>query len=101
MTDSKLILEAIALQRCIGVTYNRMQMKLAPHVLYTRHGDLFLDAVAVEREGKAPSEAKLGTFKVAGLQIAEVTARPFQPFPGFDASDQKYRETTPFAIGSL
>jgi hypothetical protein len=99
MTDSKLILEAIALKRCIGVTYNRLSMKLAPHVLYTRHGDLFLDAVAVEREGRAPSEPKLGTFKVAGLQISEVTARSFQPLPGFDASDQKYSETTPFTVG--
>lgn len=99
MTDSKLILEAIALKRCIGVTYNRLRMKLAPHILYTRHGDLFLDAVAVEREGQAPAELKLGTFKVAGLRSAEVTACPFLPLPGFDASDQKYRETTPFAVG--
>ncbi len=99
MTDSKLILEAIALRRCIEVTYNRMRMKLAPHVLYSRHGDLFLDAVAVEREGRTPAEARLGTFKVAGLQIAEVVARSFQPLPGFDAGDQKYWETTPFVVG--
>lgn len=99
MTDPKLILEAIATGRCIEATYNRMRMKLAPHVLYTRHGDLFLDAVAVEREGREPREAKLGTFKLAGFQGAELTATPFEPFPGFDASNEKYHETTPFAVG--
>ena len=98
MTDSKLILEAIALKRCIEVTYNRMRMKLAPHVLYSRHGDLFLDAVAVEREGRVPGEVKLGTFKLAGLTTAQIVARSFQPLPGFDPSDRRYCETTPFAV---
>jgi hypothetical protein len=96
--DSKLILEAIALRRCIAITYNRTRMKLAPHVLYTRHGDLFLDAVAVEREGKAPEQTKLGTFKVAGLQIPELTGSSFLPLPGFDRNDSKYQETTPFTV---
>lgn len=99
MTDSKRILEAIALQRCIEVTYNRMRMKLAPHVLYTRHGDLFLDAVVVEREGRAPGGAKLGTFKVAGLAIADMLPRSFQPLSGFSASDPRYQETASFAVG--
>lgn len=98
MTNSKLILEAIALRRCIEITYNRMRMKLAPHVLYTRHGDLFLDAVAIERDGRTLPETKLGTFKVAGLQISEIVARSFKAHPGFDASDRKYWETTPFPI---
>lgn len=99
MTENKLILEAISLKRCIEATYNRMRMKLAPHVLYTKHGDLFLDAVAVEREGRALGGPKLGTFKVAGLRIEGVTALPFQTLPGFDANDRKYLETTPFVVG--
>jgi hypothetical protein len=98
MTDTKLILEAIATKRCIDVTYNRTSMKLAPHVLYTRHGDLFIDAVAVEREGVAPREQKLGTFKLIGLQIAGITDKVFDRFADFDANDEKYFETTPFAV---
>jgi hypothetical protein len=98
MTDSRLILEAIAMKRCVEVTYNRTRMKLAPHILYTRRGDLFVDAVAVEREGREPGEPKLGTFKLAGLQIAEIIARSFQPMAGFDPSDQRYSETTPFSV---
>jgi hypothetical protein len=100
MTDTQaIIVAAIASRRCIDVTYNRMRMKLAPHILYTRHGDLFTDAVVVEREGKAFTEIKLGTFKLIGLQDAAAAAQgQFHAFPGFDASDAKYQETTPFAI---
>lgn len=98
MNDSRLIIEAIAQRRCVDATYNRTNMKLAPHVLYTRHGDLFVDAVAVERDGREPSEVKLGTFKLAGLHIEEVSARTFQPLPDFDANDARYRETTPFSV---
>lgn len=98
MTDTKLILQAIATKHCIDVTYNRTRMKLAPHVLYTRHGDLFIDAVAVEREGTEPRELKLGTFKLIGLQIAGITDRTFERFADFDANDGKYFETTPFAV---
>ena len=98
MTDSKLIIEAISVRRCIEVTYNRMRMKIAPHILYTKHGALFLDAVATEREGRALGGPKLGTFKVAGLQIDGLTSIPFRRLPGFEPNDQKYHETTPFAV---
>jgi hypothetical protein len=99
MTDSKLILEAIASKRCIAITYNRMRLKLAPHIVYTRHGALFLDAVAVEREGKELSDPRLGTFKLAGLQDVEVIDRSFQLMPGFDENDQKYSEASPSSVG--
>lgn len=98
MADTKLILEAISRMRCMEAIYNRVRMKLAPHILYTRHGDLFLDAVAVEREGRTPGRLRLGTFKIAGLQVTELVARSFQPLPGFNAGDLKYMEATPFAI---
>jgi hypothetical protein len=98
VTDTKLILEGIASRRCLEVTYNRMQMKLAPHVLYTRHGDLFLDAVAVERDGREAREPKLGTFKLAGLRDVNLVATPFDPIAGFDGKDEKYWEVTPFAV---
>jgi len=98
MTDSKRIIEAISAKCCIEVTYNRMRMKIAPHILYTKHGDLFLDAVVTEREGRALGGPKLGTFKVAGLQIVGLTSIPFRPLPSFEPNDQKYLETTPFLV---
>ncbi|TZG27340.1 WYL domain-containing protein [Sphingomonas montanisoli] len=92
MTDAKIILQAIANNQCIVVTYNRMQLKLAPHILYSRHGAPFLDAVAVEREGKELSDPRLGTFKLAGLQDVAIIERSFKFMIGFDASDPKYAE---------
>jgi 5-methylthioribose kinase len=95
MTDSKPILEAIAAKRFLEITYNRMRMKIAPHVLYARHGDLFLDAVPVERDGKSLIDPRLATFKLAGLEIIQIMTTSFVPFPGFDPSDAKYAETMP------
>ena len=64
--SSRSVLEAIARERCIEATYNRVEVRLAPHILYTRHGELYVDAVTILRDGKPPREVKLGSFKLAG-----------------------------------
>src|SRR3546814_19295620 len=61
MEVNKLVLEAIALRKCLEATYNRTNVKLAPHILYTRHDELYVDAVTVERVWRRPREVKLGT----------------------------------------
>src|SRR3546814_4683724 len=58
MDTTKLLLESIAIRKCVETGYNRMAVKLAPHILYTRHDELFIDAVTIEREGKPPREIK-------------------------------------------
>ena len=98
METSKLLLEALALRKCVVATYNRMAVQLAPHILYTRHGELYVDAVTLERDGRAPAEMKLGTFKLAGLREAQVVDRPFTPQGLFDPSDDRYDGTTVFAV---
>lgn len=98
MEANKILLEAIALKKCVEATYNRMAIKLAPHILYTRHGELYVDAVTVEREGKPPREIKLGTFKLAGLKIAGIVSRTFSIEPMFNPADQKYAGVTLFAV---
>lgn len=60
--------------------------------------DIFIDAVTVERNGKAPREVKLGTFKLAGLTELEFAGRPFQPEPAFNPKDPKYVGATLFAV---
>ena len=95
---TQILLEAIARRLCVAATYNRMEMTLAPYILYTRHGDLFVDAVALERDGKKPKELKLGTFKLSGLGLVAITRRAFLPEPGFDAGAAKYEGTTLFVI---
>ena len=92
------VLEAIVKQLAIAATYNRGEVTLAPHVLYTRHGELYLDAVTLERDGKPPREVKLGTFKLAGLQPLRLTARRFTPSELFQPSDERYVGTVLMAI---
>ena len=53
------IFEAIALQKCLKVTYNKMVVTLAPHILYTRHDEMYIDAVTTDRDGRPPRELKL------------------------------------------
>lgn len=93
------IFEAIALQKCLIATYNRMVVKLAPHILYTRHDEMFIDAVTVERDGRPPRELKLGTFKLAGLSNIGVLDENFDAMRGlYDETDAKYKGVTLFAI---
>lgn len=93
-----IVLEAIVKRFAISATYNLAQVTLAPHILYTRHGDLHVDAITLEREGKPPKEVKIGTFKLSGLNALRVTPRHFVPSRMFDAADPKYADVTLMAI---
>ncbi len=93
-----LLLQAIALRKCITATYNRMACTLAPHILYTKHDDVFVDAVTLERDGQPPKEIKLGTFKLAGLKDIEVTDRSFVADAIFNPGDIKYDRVTLFVV---
>jgi hypothetical protein len=98
MSANQILLEAIALKKCVAANYNRTAMKLAPHILYTRHDELFVDAVALERDGQRPREIKLGTFKIAGLKELALAEQHFEQQPVFDPSDAKYDGVTLFAV---
>jgi hypothetical protein len=95
---TRIFLEAIARRVCISATYNRTAIKLAPHILYTRHDELFVDGVTVERDGKKPKELKYGTFKLSGLSETALTRRLFVPQNSFDPADPKYAGTTLLAV---
>ena len=98
--DSRTFLEAIALRKCVEAVYNRMTVTLAPYILYTRHDELFIDAVTVERNGQPPKELKIGTFKLAGLKTPKVVERSFEVMPVIDFTDSKYAGVTLFAAES-
>ena len=98
MDKNRILLEAIATRKCVDASYNRMAVQLAPHILYTRHGDLFLDAVTVEREGKLPREVKIGTFKLAGLDVRGLIERSFEVNEAFDPANDKYEGVTLFVV---
>ena len=92
------VLEAIVKKLALAATYNRGEVTLAPHVLYTKHGELYVDAVTIARDGKPPREAKVGAFKLAGLSPMRITARRFERSALFDASDGRYDGVTLMAI---
>jgi hypothetical protein len=90
--SAEILIRAIGHQLCVRSTYNRGLVILAPHILYTRNGDRFLDAVVIERNGGKPSDVKLGTFKLLGLNGVAMTSEPFKRFSGFDENAPRYAE---------
>lgn len=84
------IFAAIVKQRCVNVTYNRDKVVLAPHVAYTRHGELYVDAITVARNGMLPREEKLGTFKVTGLGTPKLTGRAFDVSALYEPEAERY-----------
>lgn len=90
--------QAIQVKFCAAAVYNKATFLLAPHILYTKHDELFLDAMVVERDGKPPKEPKMSTFKLSGLTEIAPTGQRFAPLPGFDALDPKYADNTVRAI---
>lgn len=98
MEQNQLLFEAIALQKCVKATYNRTAIKLAPHIMYTRHDELYVDAITLERDGQPPKEVKLGAFKLAGLRDLELAGSKFNPASLFNPSDPKYEGETVFAV---
>ena len=90
----QLITTAIARKLCLQATYNKTSIRMAPHILYTRHDDPILDAIVVERDGQRPKVIKLGAFRLSGLTDLALTAHPFTRHPAFDPSNPIYEGTT-------
>ncbi|QJB68174.1 hypothetical protein [Parasphingorhabdus halotolerans] len=98
MLPSKEFFEGVALKKCVVATYNRTAFKLAPHIVYTRHDELYVDAVPVEKEGQPPRETKLATFKLSGLQNVRVEDFHFEMSDIFEPAAEKYEGTTLLAV---
>lgn len=92
------IMEAIVKLLCVNATYNRDKIVLAPHILYTRHGEVYVDAITVARNGMLPRETKLGSFKLAGLGDLKLTGRDFAPSDLFEPEAERYVGTTLLAV---
>ena len=92
------ISEAISQRRCLFAVYNKGQVRLAPYILYTRHDELYLDGVVLDRDGKAPRELKLATFKLDGLTAVRLLDERFEPEVELDRDDPKYAGVTVVAL---
>ena len=85
--DPRLVLfEAIARKRAVTAQYNGVQMRLAPHVLFERRGDLFLSALNMTKNWRSDEEKRLGHFKLDGLGETALTDEGFDPLPSFEAA---------------
>lgn len=77
------LMEAIARKKTILASYNGGRLKLAPHLLFERHNDLFVSALNLSKVWRADEEPRLGQFKLAGLVSPELLDETFAPLPGF------------------
>lgn len=98
-TTSDILRFAMMQKLCVSVVYNNMDMLIAPHMLWTKHGDLHVDGVTVERAGGVPKVLKVGTFKLSGLNGVALTSRLFVPHPDFKPTDPKYAEAPVAYVG--
>lgn len=98
MSSPAIALEAIARLRCVTATYNRGTVTLAPHILYTRHDELYIDATTIDRDGNPPREVKIGTFKLDGLGDLTLMEQDFAPNPLFEPEAEKYIGVTLLAV---
>jgi hypothetical protein len=81
MPADELLGTAIRTRTCVRAVYNRTAIRMAPHALYRRNDDLFVDGVVLERDGQPPRELKLGTFKLDGLKdLAWLGSSPVELF---------------------
>ncbi|HWK35092.1 hypothetical protein [Sphingomonas sp.] len=85
-----IIMEAIVRQLCLAATYNRADIVVAPHILYMRHDELYVDALTVSRNLMLAKEPKLATFKLTGLGALRLTDRSFVPSALFEPEAEKY-----------
>ena len=76
----------------------RDKVVLAPHVAYTKHGELYVDAVTVARNGMLPREEKLGSFKVTGLGEPKLTGRAFTVSRLYEPDAERYVGATLVAV---
>jgi hypothetical protein len=92
------LMEAIARKRAVSARYNGAMMKLAPHLLFERRGDLFVGALNMGKTWRDDDERRLGHFKLDGLALAELTDESFDPLPSFQPSAPRPEDTVVFAV---
>ncbi len=100
MSTNPILLEAIALRKCVTTVYNGVAMKLAPHVLYSKNNALFIDAITLEKHGEPPREKKLGAFHLQGLNELSLIDEQFEPDEMFEPDAEKYEGVALFKVSA-
>ena len=98
-SDPRMVLfEAIARKRAVTAEYNGVRMRLAPHVLFERRGDLFLSALNLSKNWRPDDEKRLGHFKLDGLGETALTDEGFDPLPSFEPAAPQPDDTLVLAV---
>ncbi len=99
MSDTRLkLMVAIARQKAVAALYNGKLIKLAPHLLFERRGDLFVSALNMSKNWRMDEEQRLGQFKLAGLGEADVLEESFDPVASYDRAAPRSDDTLLLAI---
>lgn len=92
------LMEAIARKRVLAARYNGDVIKLAPHLLFERRGDLFTSALNLSKAWRSDDERRLGQFKLMGLAAIELLDENFDPLPSFQPEAPRSDDTVILAI---
>jgi hypothetical protein len=85
MNETRLkLMEAISRKRVVAARYNGATVKLAPHLIFERHGDLFARALNMSKGWRTDDARSLGQFKLAGLSATELLDEEFEPLSCYD-----------------
>lgn len=99
MDDTRLkLMEAIARKRMVTAHYNGQTLTLAPHLLFERHGDLFVSALNMNKSWRSDEEPRLGHFKLGGLAAITLSEDGFDPLPSFEAAPPREQDTPLLAV---
>lgn len=99
MSEARLVLlEAVARRRIVTARYNGTELRLAPHLLFERHGDLFVSAWNMNKNVRVDDEPKLGHFKLVGLGAVSLTEDGFDPLPSFEPQPPRADDTLVLAV---
>ena len=94
MSEARLkVIEAIARKQTVAARYNGQLVKLAPHLLFERRGDLFVSALNMSKSWRTDCEPRLGQFKLAGLVAAKLLDETFEPLPSYQAMTPRSDDT--------
>ncbi|SNS45954.1 hypothetical protein SAMN06295955_101868 [Sphingopyxis indica] len=92
------LLQAIATRHMVAADYNGARLTLAPHLMFERHGDLFVSAHNPAKAIRSDEEPRLGHFKLEGLRAVELLEAGFDPLPGFAPVPPKADDTLILAV---
>lgn len=92
------VMEAIASRKVVEARYNRETIRLAPHLLFQRHGDLFISALNLGKTWRSDEDPRLGQFKLIGLAEARLIDESFDPLPDFTPDAPREDDVSLLAI---